>query len=64
MSLPKVIYVYEDQERNGVKFLVASTDAKEQDNGIVGVYDLRETLHIRHQAQFRRSKTKTWFPSS
>lgn len=61
MALPKIVYIYEDAANDGSKFLVASQMPDEQNEGIVGVYELRETLHVRHQPQFRRPKTKTWF---
>ena len=61
MSLPKVVYVFEQSDNDGEKYLVASTDTHEQNEGIIGVYDLRETLHVRHKPQFRRQKTKSWF---
>ena len=64
MSLPRVVYVYRDQDTNGSSYLVASTSPDDQDEGVVGVYDLRETLHVRHRAEFKRHRTKTWFKSA
>jgi hypothetical protein len=61
MSLPKLLYVFEEKETNGAPYFVASTDSHEQTEGLVGVYDLRETLQVRHKPQFRRPKTKQWF---
>ena len=61
MSLPKVVYVYEDEGNDGVKFLVVTTDSHEQSEGVVGVYELREKLSVRQKPQFRRAGTKTWF---
>ena len=61
MALPKVVYVYEDKGTDDVPYLVASMDSHELDEGIIGIYDLREKIHVRHQPQFRRPKTKTWF---
>ena len=60
MGLPSVIYIYEDGEGDD-KYLVATTEASDKVEGVVGVYDFRETLHVRHVAEFRRSKTKQWF---
>ena len=56
-KLPTPIYVFEDKDWT----LVASRDSHEQTEGIVGIYDLREMIHIRHKAQFRRLKSKAWF---
>ena len=61
MSLPKFIYVYEEKDTTGETYLIASTDSHEQMEGLIGIYDLRETLHVRHKPQFRRPKTKNWF---
>lgn len=61
MALPKLLYVFEEKETNGEKYFVASTDSHEQMDGLVGIYDLRETLHVRHKKQFRRPKSKQWF---
>lgn len=61
MALPKTVYVYEETENSGEKYLLASKEPDDQNTGIVGVYDLRETLFVRHKAQFRRPKTKAWF---
>lgn len=61
MSLPKLIYVYEEKDTDGNTYLVASQDSHEQTEGIVGIYDLREKLHVRHKPQFRRPNTKQWF---
>ena len=60
MALPKLLYVYEETN-HGDSYFVASTDSHEQTEGLVGIYDLRETLHVRHKPQFRRPKTKAWF---
>ena len=60
MALPKIVYIYEELDRDS-KYLVASIDPSEQQEGIVGVYELRETLQVRHKVQFCRPKTKTWF---
>lgn len=64
MALPKMIYVFEDKNRDGSTYLVASKEPGDQDEGLVGVYDLRETLHVRHPLEFRRPGTKQWFKSS
>ena len=62
MAFPKVLYVYEEKESNGgASYFVASTDSHEQTDGLVGVYVLSETLHVRNKPQFRRPKTKQWF---
>jgi len=61
MALPNVLYVYKKSDDDGIKYFVASTDSHEQTEGIVGVYRLQESLHIRHKPQFRRPKNKTWF---
>lgn len=62
MSLPEVVYVYEDEGSDGDKYLVASRDPGDQEEGIVGVYLLEETLKIRHETQVQRKGTKKWFP--
>jgi hypothetical protein len=59
--LPKIAYVYEEADRDGTKFLVASKEAEGLEGSLLGVYELRETLHVRHKTQFRRPKTKAWF---
>ena len=64
MSLPRVLYIFEDKDRDGTTYLVASRKPGDQDEGLVGVYDLRETLHVRHPLEFRRLGTKQWFKSS
>ena len=61
MVLPRVVYVYENKESDGTSYLIASIDPDDQDEGLVGVYDLREILHVRHKTQFRRAKNKLWF---
>lgn len=66
MALPKTIYVYQEAERDGTKYLVATEDKADLggvDTKIVGVYTLGDTLHVRAQTQFRRQKTKMWFPA-
>ena len=61
--LPKLVYVHEEKDTDGTVYLVASLSPGDQDEGLVGVYDLRESLHVRHILEFRRSGTKQWFPS-
>ena len=60
MSLPNVLYIYEDGDKDE-RYFVATRDASEKDEGLIGIYDLREILHVRHPTEFRRPKTKTWF---
>ena len=64
MALPKFIYVYEDQDNDSNKYFVATTDPGERDNGLVGIYDLREILEVRHKLQFKKRGTKNWFDST
>lgn len=61
MALPKIVYIYEEEDSDGTKYLVASTNSHEQIEGVIGVYKLQETLYVRCKPQFRRAKTKTWF---
>ena len=61
MSLPNIVYVYEEQDTTGEKYLIASRDSHDQQEGIVGVYELVEKLHVRHKPQFRKVNTKKWF---
>ncbi len=62
MALPKLLYVYEQKDSNTDEpYFIASTDSHEQTANVVGVYDLREVLHVRNKPQFRRAKTKKWF---
>ena len=61
MALPKVVYVYEEDDRDGATYLVASKAPEGIDGNFIGVYTLTETLHVRLQIQLRRPKTKTWF---
>lgn len=60
MKLPQVVYIYVDGEK-GEEYLVASQNVGDQEEGMVGVYDFRETLNVRHVAELRRSGTKKWF---
>lgn len=60
MGLPKVVYVYEEEDVDGSRYLVASSD-KEAQAGIIGVYSLQEKLEVRYKTEFRRPKTKRWF---
>ena len=62
--VPKVVYIYEEKDTNGEPYLVASTSVGDQNEGLVGVYDLRECLHVRHRLELRRKGTKGWFKSS
>ena len=62
--LPKVVYVYEEQERDGTTYLVASKSPDCEDGSLLGVYTLTEKLHVRSQTQLRRENTKTWFAAS
>ena len=59
MALPKFVYIYEEQSGDD-KDLVASTQPDELSEGLIGVYDLRETLHVRSQTQFRKPRSKEW----
>ena len=62
MSMPKVVYIYEEQSGDD-KYLVAMadpTEISETQVGAIGVYDFRESLHVRSQTQFRRPKSKEW----
>lgn len=61
MALPRVIYVSFGKELGGEKYLIASTQPDDLDEGIIGVYELYESLHMRHKTQFRRPKSKQWF---
>ena len=58
MALPKLLYVYEETDTDGVSYYVSSRDAHEQQNGFVGLYELRETVEVRHKEQYRRKKGK------
>ena len=60
-ALPKIVYVYREEDRDGSDYLVASTSSDDQTHGLVGVYDLRETLSVRHVAEYRRPKSRRWF---
>ena len=60
MKLPKIAYLYVDGD-NDAQYLVASTNVDDKDEGVVGVYELRETLNVRHVAELRRPGTKKWF---
>ena len=60
MPLPKFVYVYEENNDDGTKFLVITSDSGEHE-GLVGIYDLRESLYVRYKTQFRRSKSRKWF---
>lgn len=61
MSLPRRVYVYEDKGSDGVSYLVATKDSHEQMEGMVGIYELVDELHVRHKPQFRRKGTRQWF---
>lgn len=62
--LPKVIYVYEEKSMDGSMYFVADKTPDGLDEGLIGVYDLRETLHVSHPLEFRRPGTKGWFKST
>ena len=64
MSLPRVVYIYEDKDTDDTCYLVASRQSGELDKGLIGVYDLRETLHVRHPLEYRRHGTKQWFKAA
>lgn len=64
MALPKLIYVYEEKDDSGTSYFVATTDPDDLTEGLIGVYDLREVLSVRHKLQFRRAKTKSWIDSA
>lgn len=59
MSLPKLMYVYEEIDTDGASYYVADTDSHAQQEGVVGIYELRETVEVRHKGQFRRGKGKS-----
>ena len=61
MALPKLLYVFEEKGSDDVPYFVASTNSHEQTEGLVGIYDLREKLSVRHKPQFRRQNSKQWF---
>lgn len=61
MSLPKVVYIYEEKDREGNVYLIASRDSHEQSEGLVGVYALQEKLYVRTKPQFKKFGTKKWF---
>jgi hypothetical protein len=63
MKLPKILYAYEDKDGD-VSYYVASVDPGDQDQGIIGVYTLTDTLHVRHSLEMRRQGTKTWFKNN
>ena len=60
--LPKVVYVYQEENRDNSVDLLATHDIAERGEGLVGVYDLREVLETRFQSQVKRPGTKTWIP--
>ena len=60
MALPKVVYVYEENERDGSSYLCATHDPDGL-SGVVGVYEIREKMQARQKTQFKREGTKTWF---
>ena len=63
MTLPRVLYVYEEDDGDGDKYLMVSRSPLEQENEKepVGIYDLREKIYVRRKSQVRRDNTKTWF---
>ena len=60
MSLPKLLYVYEETGTDDVSYYVASVDPHEQNEGLVGLYDLRNIVEVRHKEQFRERKRGKW----
>jgi len=60
MALPKLLYVYDETDTDGVSYYVASTDSHEQTEGLVGLYELRESVEVRHKEQFRKGKKGKW----
>lgn len=63
MALPKMLYIHEDKDTDGTVYYIAHDDAAAQMEGVVGVYRLDETYHVRHKLQLRRKGTKHWFDS-
>lgn len=61
-KLPKVVYIYQEENRDHSYDLLATHDLAECGEGLVGIYDLRECVHTRYQPQVKREGTKTWFP--
>jgi hypothetical protein len=60
--LPKVVYVYQEKNRDNSVDLLATSDLAERGEGLVGIYDLREVVQTRYQPQVKRVGTKTWVP--
>ena len=58
MSLPKLLYVYEETYPDDVSDYVASVDPHEQKEGLVGLYELRKIVEVRHKKQFREGEGK------
>ena len=62
MALPKILYVKEENPRDKEdRFLNSSEDASALDEGMLGIYTLTGTVHMRRQVQFRRPKAKEWY---
>ena len=61
--LPKVLYIYEETDGKAGTYFVANTAIGDLDEGLVGVYDLRECLQVRHALELRRKGTRQWFKS-
>lgn len=52
MALPKKIYVYEQTDNDGSKYLIACRDPKEMDeDGRMGEYELKQTVRVTHKVE-------------
>ena len=60
MALPKLLYVFEETDTDDVSYYVASTNSHDQMEGLVGIYELRESVEVRHKEQFRKGKKAKW----
>lgn len=58
-TLKRRLYIYVDGTGDESCFI--ATDDPSEHTGIIGVYELVETLEVRQTTEFRREKTKAWF---
>jgi hypothetical protein len=52
MAFPKKVYIYEQADNDGSKYLVACHSPQEWDeDGLMGIYHLHETIRTKHSIE-------------
>lgn len=54
MALPKRVYVYEQSDNDGTKYLIACREPKECEEDVrMGVYDLTQHVRLVHKVEVK-----------